>query len=156
MSNPDMHDEWKEDAKAKDAVPLTQDVRLPSTPPGETARPPAQPSSNPNSPLLAEVLNDRDSSTPLAEGRSILRNAKRGCLALVLPPIVLICAVLAAGAVMLYGIGKVLETVGRVLVVGPEMLYQTCVVRGAKTVVLKAIRGRIQTPEDLEYGPLSI
>ncbi|KAI0755330.1 hypothetical protein C8Q80DRAFT_1266799 [Daedaleopsis nitida] len=56
----------------------------------------------------------------------VVKTVSTGLLALVLSPIVVAGAALAASSFILYGTGKVLEGVGRSIAAGPEAVYEMC------------------------------
>ena len=85
-------------------------------------------------------------TTCATESQGILKLLYMGLLAIVVPPIVCSCAGLAAGAMVLYGCGKILEGVGRALAFGPEVVYRAWVARRADAFV-HAVRASGVTQE---------
>ncbi|KAI0357357.1 hypothetical protein OH77DRAFT_1422197 [Trametes cingulata] len=162
MVNSDKHDEWKQDAQAgAEPAVLPEYTLLPPSP--SVASSPSAPaaSGSTSAPGAPESDNDSSetssSSSNTSEGRRIVRGIMRGLAAIVLPPVIMTGAVLAAALAMIYGSGKMLEGIGRLIAVGPEKLYKVCVGKRAKAAC-KAMRGKKtrRAQADVEVGAISI
>ncbi|KAI0366679.1 hypothetical protein BV20DRAFT_971618 [Pilatotrama ljubarskyi] len=158
MGGSDKHDEWRHDAQAADPVVLPEYTLLPPSPPAGPS-PPRGP--NPSSPGPSHQTgadsDPRPSPAAPSEARRIVRGIMRGLLAIVLPPVIIAGAVLAAALAMIYGSGKMLEGIGRTIAVGPEALYKACVGKRANAA-WRAMRGKKARPVevDAEVGAISI
>lgn len=83
-----------------------------------------------------------------------MRAIMRGLVAIVLPPVVLAGAGVAAGFGVIYGIGKLLEGIGRGLAAGPEALYRVCAGKRVRAA-WRAVRGKKPRVE-VEAGAIAI
>ncbi|KAI0632514.1 hypothetical protein C8Q77DRAFT_1159133 [Trametes polyzona] len=168
----DKHEEWQQDvaaaAAAADTTVLPEYTFLPPSP-RSTSNPASPPDMQyTTAPLGAAPASssptadsdddaDSDASSDTGErgrrghgaGRRIVRAVKHGLLGIVLPPVILTGAVLAAAAAMVYGSGKVVEAIGRALSIGPERLYGACVSHRARAA-WRAVRGKKARRADVE------
>ena len=165
---------WNPDVKSPegpiDPAVLPEYTLLPASPPQSVVSyngPDGASDAGPSAP----PQNGDPTPTCGAESLNIFKLLYTGILAIVLPPTIIGGAVLAAGGVMMYGCGKMLEGIGRGLAIGPEVVYRTYIksrarmlggaLRQARQVSEReqVVEGQV-TLEDVEAGqgggPISI
>ena len=149
---------WNPDVKSPegpiDPAALPEYTLLPASPPEsvvsyepETG---AQAASEAGSPAAA-ASGTHDGAGCGAETFSIFKLLYTGMLAIVLPPMIAGAAGLAAGAVMLYGCGKLLEGIGRGMSLVPETIYRRLVLKRFRMLRV-SMSERRQIESQLENG----
>ncbi|OSD07629.1 hypothetical protein PYCCODRAFT_1508120 [Trametes coccinea BRFM310] len=161
-------EEWKPDVKDAEPAILPGYAALPPSPKASanTSPTPAEdthgsspkPSPAPGLPLpppVVTILAGTSSANGTgARDRRIFQILICGLLALVVPPLILLAASLAVAAVMLHGVGKVLEGVGLAVALGPELLYRALDGQRA-AAIWEAVKG-LGENRVAETGPVSL
>ncbi|OJT12837.1 hypothetical protein TRAPUB_10672 [Trametes pubescens] len=159
MTTPTKQEEWQQDvaaaAAATDPANLPEYTFLPPSP-SASSPPTARTSTLPlsSSAEAASTASSSDDGRPRSEGRRIVRAIMRGLAAIVLPPVVVAGAAVAAGFAVIYGMGKLLEGIGRGLAAGPEALYRVCAGKRVRAA-WRAVRGK-KARVEVEAGAIAI